>query len=406
MWIIFLSMLPCLFWLVFFYVQDRYGREPLWLVASTFVLGIFSTIPALICNTVGMVAIALLFGSSTFSQFAFFFGVVGPIEEGVKLLAVLIFAYKQPQFNEPIDGVIYSAAAALGFAAAENVLYVSQFQNIELLALRGPLANAGHALFSACWGLALSRAKATSNIRGNRARLILLGWLAAASVHGLYDFILTLMGDQPFYIAITPAIILTGCMFIYVEYKVIGFVKSSPNKPTTGKLVITLRCPACGELGKARTICRKCRARLPEMDMGELRHCHRCNGLSSPGAVGCAHCHYSLLYNSTSAPATIYPHLLKLGSEGQEEIVCVLDKHTIAIGKTLDNEFVIESDDSISNRHARIVWNPRGIHVVQDLNSTNGTFVNGLRVQEGYLQNGYELRLGQSRYIYRAVQLM
>jgi pSer/pThr/pTyr-binding forkhead associated (FHA) protein len=73
----------------------------------------------------------------------------------------------------------------------------------------------------------------------------------------------------------------------------------------------------------------------------------------------------------------------------------------INIGKTLDNDFVID-DDSVSKRHARIVWHPAGLHVVQDLSSINGTFVNGQRVNESPLQNGYEVRFGQLRFVYRA----
>src|ERR1051326_8849582 len=177
MLIIILSLLPCLFWLIFFYIQDWYDREPIWLVSTSFLIGIFSTIPALVLNTAGIILITIFLGSDTFSHFLLFFGIVGPVEEGVKLLAILIFAYKQPQFDEPVDGIIYSAAAALGFAAAENVLYVSQFHSIAILAVRGPLANAGHALFSAFWGLALSRAKAASNIRSQRFKIILGGWM-------------------------------------------------------------------------------------------------------------------------------------------------------------------------------------------------------------------------------------
>src|SRR5688572_17147363 len=125
MLIIILSLLPCILWLIFFYIQDWYDREPISLVAISFLLGIFSAVPALICNTIGMIIVGAIFGTHPLSYFIQFFFVVGPVEETVKLLAVLIFAYNQPQFDEPVDGIIYSAAAALGFAAIENVLYVS-----------------------------------------------------------------------------------------------------------------------------------------------------------------------------------------------------------------------------------------------------------------------------------------
>lgn len=401
MLIICLSLLPCIIWLTFFYVQNRYSREPLWLVATSFILGIFSTIPALICNTIGMALVMIFFGNSVFSQFLLFFGIVGPVEEMVKMLAVLIFAYRQPDFDEPIDGIIYSAAAALGFAAAENVLYVNQFNSIHILAFRGPLANAGHALFAAMWGLALSKAKATPKLNGRRTQIILLGWLAAATIHGSYDFILTLLSNRPAYVALAPIILLTGGMFFYVEYKVVSFLKTSPKKPTSNLLKATLRCPNCGELGKAKMICRKCKTRMPDYDMGEMRPCGYCQAQNPPGALQCGNCHYSLLSRGDGFAHSVYPHLIRIVPSGKEELACVLDKHIILIGKTLDNDFVIE-DDLVENRHAKITWHPMGVHVIQDLNSTNGCFVNGQRVQEGYLQNGYEVRFGQTRFIYRA----
>lgn len=406
MLIITLSLLPCLLWLVFFYVQDWYDREPISLVLITFLLGIFATIPALIFNTMGMTIVALFLGQNNFlSNFVQFFGVVGPVEESAKLLAVLIFAYKQPEFDEPVDGVIYAAAAALGFAAAENVLYVSQFQNLELLKIRGPLSNAGHALFSAFWGLALSQAKAAPNTQGKRTNIIIYGLLLAAITHGLFDFILTMIGDKSLALSFVTILLLMGGMFWYVEHNVLEFLKKSPKRPTTNKLKIVLRCPNCGQVGKAGLTCRKCRNKLPQIDLGEMRACLKCGTINEPGSVNCSQCYHSLLAVTHSAPTTVYPHFIKIHESGTEEIAHVLDKPSITIGKTLDNEFVLD-DETIENRHARVFWDDRGFHVIEDLNSTNGIFINGKRVSDGYLQNGYEVRFGQIRLIYRALSIM
>lgn len=402
MLIIFLSLLPCLIWLLFFYIQDWYDREPIWLVGTSFLLGIFSTIPALICNSIGIVLVMAFLGhSNVLSTFVQFFGIVGPVEEGVKLLAVLIFAYKQPEFDEPVDGIIYSAAAALGFAAAENVLYVSQAHSISILVLRGPLANAGHALFSAFWGLALSQAKAAPNIGNQRRNIIIIGWLTAATVHGLYDFILTILGESSGAIIYLPIAILMLGMFGYVEYKTINFIRKSPKNPKNQQLRAMMPCPNCGEMGKASMICQKCRTRLPKMDMGEWRICGYCQTKNDPGAVACKQCRYSLLSHAKTAPSTHLPHFVRLTSKGYEETVYLIDTPLVMIGKTLDNNFVID-EESLDNRHARLVWNPLGYHILQDLNSMNGTFVNGQRIKEIHLQNGYEIRFGQARFIYRA----
>src|ERR1044072_9275180 len=133
------SLLPCVIWLVYFYTHSRYKRPPLRLIAITFALGAFSTIPALFLNVIGRNLFYAFAGKTQISDILFFFCVVGPVEEGIKMLMAWIYAYRQPEFDEPLDGVIYSAAAALGFAAVENVVYLSQ--NTLLVLLRGPLFN-------------------------------------------------------------------------------------------------------------------------------------------------------------------------------------------------------------------------------------------------------------------------
>jgi RsiW-degrading membrane proteinase PrsW (M82 family) len=83
----------------------------------------------------------------------------------------------------------YSAAAALGFAAVENIFYISQNNPLFVL-LRGPLSNPGHALFSAVWGLALCEAKTKPNLTSERAPIVVKGWLIAAMLHALFNTML------------------------------------------------------------------------------------------------------------------------------------------------------------------------------------------------------------------------
>src|SRR4051794_30572713 len=68
-----------------------------------------------------------------------------------------------------------------------------------------------------------------------------------------------------------------------------------------------------------------------------------------------------------------------------------LDKTTI--GRVEDNTFQI-AEPSVSSHHCEILL--QGAYVlVRDLNSTNGTFVNGEKVTESPLKPGQLLRLGQ-----------
>ena len=62
------------------------------------------------------------------------------------------------------------------------------------------------------------------------------------------------------------------------------------------------------------------------------------------------------------------------------------------VGRVEDNAFQI-AEPSVSSRHCEILLRGADI-VVKDLNSTNGTFINGEKVSEGVLKPGQTLRLG------------
>jgi predicted component of type VI protein secretion system len=71
-----------------------------------------------------------------------------------------------------------------------------------------------------------------------------------------------------------------------------------------------------------------------------------------------------------------------------------LEKNEIFIGRDLTNDIVI-NDAEISRRHARLVRQDEG-YVVEDLGSTNGTFVNGQRLTGPYfLRSGETITLGE-----------
>jgi predicted component of type VI protein secretion system len=68
-----------------------------------------------------------------------------------------------------------------------------------------------------------------------------------------------------------------------------------------------------------------------------------------------------------------------------------VDKTTI--GRVDDNTFPI-AEASVSSHHCEVLL--RGAEVViRDLNSTNGTFINGEKISESVLKPGQTLRLGQ-----------
>src|SRR5437867_8362768 len=63
------------------------------------------------------------------------------------------------------------------------------------------------------------------------------------------------------------------------------------------------------------------------------------------------------------------------------------------IGRVEDNTFQI-AEPSVSSHHCEVLLRGSDV-VVKDLNSTNGTFINGEKISESVLKPGQMLRLGQ-----------
>jgi|ERR1041384_1438541 pSer/pThr/pTyr-binding forkhead associated (FHA) protein len=82
--------------------------------------------------------------------------------------------------------------------------------------------------------------------------------------------------------------------------------------------------------------------------------------------------------------------LLSAGMTGRTHELKV-DKTTV--GRLEDNMFQI-AEPSVSSHHCEILVRGNDV-IVKDLNSTNGTFINGEKVTESPLKPGQILRLGQ-----------
>lgn len=210
------AFIPAVAWLWFFWTRDRYEREPRRLIGKLFVWGVFSAPWALglalflarlerYVDAVGQsgaipAAIVLLFG---------FVFIKALNEEVMKYLVTANSTRTDPNFNEPVDGMIYMTTAALGFAAAENFLYifgtytgilagaaeagvaaaealpVAALQAFGIVApLRSLLSATGHVAMSGIVGYFLGQ-----TVVGRRSgRWVLAGLLLAALLHAAYNF--------------------------------------------------------------------------------------------------------------------------------------------------------------------------------------------------------------------------
>src|SRR3989344_3257640 len=116
-----LGILPSLIWL-FVYLRKDCHPEPKYLVIKTFLMGIIISPAAIQFQLLFVQLAAKVTQSSPQTSGAGFFLWAAFVEELLKLMAVQWIVLKSPEFDEPVDAMVYMITAGLGFAAMENIL--------------------------------------------------------------------------------------------------------------------------------------------------------------------------------------------------------------------------------------------------------------------------------------------
>jgi RsiW-degrading membrane proteinase PrsW (M82 family) len=127
------GFLPMVCWAVILWWFDRFEKEPVSLLAVSFLWGV---VPGISISLLMEFLLNPLLGSARAMQplgFVLFRNdMLAPvIEEGVKLLGLVgVFLAARNEIDGPLDGMIYAAMIGFGFAAAENTLFFLTSRNI------------------------------------------------------------------------------------------------------------------------------------------------------------------------------------------------------------------------------------------------------------------------------------
>ncbi len=212
-----LGLLPSIIWLLFFLRKDAHPESNK-MVLKIFFYGMAIAIVAALIE----IGIFKIIQGSWTKVFPFlflilyhFFG-IALIEEFLKYSVIKQKVLNNPEFDEPVDAMLYMIIAALGFAALENIFVLLPsgkplffLEVTAILSLRFIGATFLHALCSGVVGffLALSFFKTK-----RRLRLIILGLGIATALHCLYNFAIIKTAEN-FYFVLIPIIILIGLAF-------------------------------------------------------------------------------------------------------------------------------------------------------------------------------------------------
>ncbi len=188
MTILFISLAPILLILIFLYKRDKYEKEPIGMLLKALISGAVIVIPILIVESI--LTKPEGFSNNFASAFYEGFFVAGMTEEVFKFLAFFIFIWRNRNFNELFDGIIYASYISLGFAAVENLFYVFGY-GYGVGALRAFTAVPAHALFGITMGYYFGLARFNDK---KKSFYIWLAILTPILLHGFYDF--CLMSDN------------------------------------------------------------------------------------------------------------------------------------------------------------------------------------------------------------------
>lgn len=187
------ALLPVFIILRYVYTKDKVEREPLGLVLKIFILGAIFALPCIPVESIFGNLIRSFFAEDdrTYALTENIFG-VALVEEFFKWLVLMIFIWKNNNFDFRYDGIVYAVTSSLGFAAIENVMYIISYGTGVSIG-RAIFAIPGHATFGVFMGYYLSRAKHFKLKQWNFLKFIYLILSLAVSIiiHGIYDFMLS-----------------------------------------------------------------------------------------------------------------------------------------------------------------------------------------------------------------------
>ncbi len=270
--------MPGLAWLVFFLARGPIGGGTFDNVARVFVYGMFCTIPAnLVENLTGAQLRQETLVDSTLVSFL----LVAPIEEFFKLAAVWISIYRRSDFRTPADGMLFAMTAGLGFASVENALYLSRLGH-EIWYSRLFYATPAHMMFSAMWGYSMGMARFNSQ---GEISCVASGLALSIIFHGTYNFLVAL---SPQYAKFTLAPLLV--IMLWATWVRIRKLRNAYPYPAMDSGPIIL-CPNCSAYTpECEPDCRRCGARVKEIDYDSQRYCGQCRSPLGMGESKCSVC--------------------------------------------------------------------------------------------------------------------
>jgi len=225
----FLALVPLAIVLLGVHWIDRWEPEPRGILVFAFLWGAAASVAvALIVGAQLDGVLAAIGGDATTRDFLASVVEAPIVEEGAKGLGLLlIFWFARKHFDGPIDGLVYAAWVAGGFAFTENILYFGvQLLTagtvdgglVEIFIARGIMSPFAHVMFTACTGIALGFAARRTSAIG-AVGVFLVGLIPAVLLHAFWNGSLYFVSDFYGYYAIVqfPLFVLGVLLVLFLR---------------------------------------------------------------------------------------------------------------------------------------------------------------------------------------------
>lgn len=198
--LIVLGLTPSLFWLHFFTKKDCHPEKKS-LIAQTFLMGIIISPIAILLQFSFAQFVSTISGveQAITQNTSYFFLWAAVVEEIIKFYAIRMLIMRNPEFDEPVDAMIYMITAGLGFAAMENILVMFKVfpdgtqATLATWALRFTGATLLHALSSGLLGYFLAM---SWFFREHKKKMIFVGLIMATIFHFTFNTFLSAFDNR------------------------------------------------------------------------------------------------------------------------------------------------------------------------------------------------------------------
>ncbi|MBE6014370.1 MAG: PrsW family intramembrane metalloprotease [Lachnospiraceae bacterium] len=192
--LIWLAVIPGLYLILRVYKLDKQEKEPAMLIFMLILLGAVSVFPiAFLENCLDGLFVSMLNTRGIVYMLIENFIVVALLEEVGKFFIMERCSWNNPAFNYHFDGIVYAVCTGMGFAIAENIMYVVRY-GFETAVIRMLTAIPAHCIFAIFMGHYYGASKA-AEIAGDRAGYAYarkMSLIVPIVLHGGYDVVAAL----------------------------------------------------------------------------------------------------------------------------------------------------------------------------------------------------------------------